>query len=125
MAKKQFNDASPFGSFISSEEEQKDALQTGLEAMGLPVAADPSPTPSKSVRRGRPSRSDEYTTANIVVRKDLYEKFRVIAGKAGCAMKDIFEKSMDKSVQSYERKYGTILLRKSKSSIDKDTIFED
>lgn len=125
MPKKQYNEASPFGSFVGNSEEHKDSLQTGLEAIGLFPDGD-SPTPSKGgTRRGRPARSEDYTTANIVVRKDLYEKFRVIAGNAGCAIKDIFEKSMEKSVQSYEKKYGVILLQKPQSKVDLDSILDD
>ena len=75
-------------------------------------------------RRGRPPRSEKYQTAYIVVRKDLYEKIKVIADKTGSNIKDVVEKSFEKSVGTYEKKFGTIRIPHA-SKIDIDTMFDE
>lgn len=120
-----------------SEKEKKkktamDNLLSGLTSIGkdspsrateedIPTPPEPEQPKGKG-RRGRPPRSEEWETAYIVVNKEHYGKIKEIANMSGKNIKDIVENAFADYIKKFERKFGTVRIRRK---IDLDAIDEE
>lgn len=57
--------------------------------------------------KGRP-RMEEYERRTFQVRKELYNKLKMIAAKEGILQKDILEYVLREAVQRYEKTHGVL-----------------
>ena len=116
---------------------KKEEMSSAMDQLfgGMPKITPPSsPEPDKveepvvnnpnKPRRGRPKRSEKYSTVTVTQNMELYEKMRIIAQRAGLTIKDVNEKFQRNGVKAYEKKYGVIRIPQS-GKVDLDSVFDE
>ncbi len=96
--KQQFNSASSFGSF-DVDSEQRDSIQTGLEAAGL--------SPTEKVTKGAAAGCKPGTSRKtFVLPFELIDKLGAIAAHTRQKEVAVVIDMLEKGVANYEKQYG-------------------